>query len=152
MVAVGDAARDDALHALVPALTADDDDRFVVEFGLERRLGLFGELGFDLAPLVVDGLEARGEVLCLFELVAHEQIERNGRVSHAARGVQARNQRERELRGGDLLGEHVADGAQREQAHARMLVDLSDAIGDERTVLALQDHEIGNGAQRGDVR
>ena len=152
LVLARDARRDDALHALVPSLAPDDDDRLVVELGLKRLLDSLGELGLDLAPLVVDGLEARGEVLGLFELVAHEQVERNGRVPHASRGVQARDQRERELGGGDLLGEHVADGAQREQAHARMLVDLSDAVGDERAVLALQDHEVGDGAQSGDVR
>ena len=54
-------------------------------------LGDLGELGLDGATLVVDALEALRLLVGLLEVVGEQKVERQLRVAHAARGVQARD-------------------------------------------------------------
>ena len=90
VVAVDDAARHDTLDTLVPALAAHDDDaaaRIRLAHAGERILG---ERGLDVAALLVDGLELRGEPPGLHGVALEQQVEREGGVGHAPGGVEAR--------------------------------------------------------------
>ena len=150
-VGVHQAARHDALHALVPALSRHHERALAVVDLCGLGLRDLRKLSLDGAALVVHGLQLGCQTLGLGQIVGHEQIERQLGVPHAAGGVEARNDRKAEVRGADGLVGRAARGKKRGDARTRGGVHARDAVGDERTVLAAHGHEVGHGAKRSEV-
>ena len=146
-----EAAGDDALDAFVPTLARHHERALAVV--LLRGLGLrdFRELRFDGAALVVDALEALGAAHRLVVVVGEQKVERGLRVAHAARRVDARDEREAEVGGGDRLAGRPARAQEGGDAGARRGVDAFDAVGDQRAVLVDHGHEVGHRPQRREV-
>ena len=150
-VGVHQATGNDALHALVPPFAGHHQGALpLVGFG-GLGLGDLGELGLDGAALVVDALEALRLLVGLLEVVGEQKAERQLRVAHAAGGVQARDDGEAEVGGGDLLTGGAGGVEQRGDARARGLVDAAQAVGHQGAVLVAHGHEVGDGAERGEV-
>ena len=145
------AACHDALHALMPPLARNDERALaVVDFrGLDLRD--FGEFRLDRAALVVEPFELGCQAVRLVEVVGHEQVERQVGVAHAPCGVEARNEREAEVRAGEGLADRPRGFEQRGDARARRLVHHLDALDHERAVLAKHRHEVGHRAERREV-
>ena len=145
------AACHDALHALVPPLTRNDERALaVVDLG-SLDLRDFRELGLDRAALVVEPLELSRQAIRLVEVVGHEQVERQIGVAHAPRGIEARDEREAEVCAGERLASRPRGFEQRGNARARRLVHHLDALDHERAVLAEHRHEVGHRTERREV-
>ena len=87
VIAIGQAARHDALDALVPALTTHDDCAPAVISLLDLRHGIARKLGLDLATLAVDLLELGCQCACLDRITGKQQIKCQFWIGHAAGGV-----------------------------------------------------------------
>ena len=147
-VAAHDAARDDALHALVPALAAHHDHAAAVVARVDLGERLLGHGRLDLATLAVDGLEARGKLGRPGRVVRVEQVEGDLDPTHAARGVETRYERERQAVRRDLGEVDVGDGREGDDSGAVGLAQAGDAVRDQGTVLAREQHHVGDGAER----
>ena len=151
VIAVDDAARHDALHALVPTLAADDDAAASLVGPLDLGHGGLGERGLYVAALGVDLLELARKDGRLRWVVGEQQVKGHVRRAHAARGVQARDDGEGQAVGrdlGDVLARRRREGHQAgpgDPAHAR------EALCHQGAVLALEQHHVGERAQRGHV-
>jgi len=99
VITVGQAARYDALDALVPALTAHDDCATAIIGLLDLCHGIARELRLNLATLTVDLLELGRQRACLDRIAGKQQVERQLGIGHAAGGVQAGNERKRQAIG-----------------------------------------------------
>ena len=151
MVATGDAARDDALDALVPAPSGDDDDPLPVIVRLHLRQGLCRKARLSLATARVDLLEPQRERPGLKRVIRHQEVEGHLRLTHAASGVQAWYERERQQVRADPR--EVRAGRRRELDDAGPIrgSHAADAVGNEGAVLSLEEHHVGDGAQGGDL-
>ena len=150
-VSVHQAAGNDALHPLVPALPRHDERALAVVDLCSLGFRDLRELGFDGAPLVVHGLQLGSQALSLGQVVGHKQIERELRIPHATGSIESRDDREAEVRGADGLVGRAALSEKRGDARARCGVHARDTACDERTVLAAHGHEVGHSAERGEV-
>ena len=92
VVAIGQAARHDALDALVPALAAHDDCAPAVISLLDLRHGIARELCLDLAALAIDFLELGCQCTCFNRITGKQQVKRQLGISHAAGSVQTRDE------------------------------------------------------------
>ena len=93
VITVGQAARYDTLDALVPALATHDDCATAIIGLLDLCHGIARELRLDLATLTVNLLELGRQRACLDRIAGKQQVERQLGIGHAARGVQAGNER-----------------------------------------------------------
>ena len=139
---------DNALHALVPTFAANHERALAVVDFRSRFFGALRKILLDASALIVYLIELGGKALRLFEIVGHQQIERQIGITHAACGIQARNKRERQPRRGYLLVAGVAHVNKRLDAWTGIFVHALQTIGNERTVLVAHGHKVGDGSQR----
>ena len=97
-------------------------------------------------------LELGRDALRLIELIAHEQIVGNRCLLHTACCIEARNERERKARGGERVRLDIASSGKRQETDARCVAHTRKTMGNECAVLAQKRHEIGDGAECGEVR
>ena len=138
---------DNALHALVPAFATNHERTLAMVDFRSRLFGALRKVLLNAAAFVVYLIEFGGKALRLFEIVGHQQIERQIGIAHAARCVQARNERKRQPRRGNLLVTRMAHVDKRLNARTRIFVHALQAIGDERAVLVAHGHKVGDGSQ-----
>ena len=150
-VGVHEAGSHDTLHALVPALAGHDKRPLAVVDPAGLLLRDVRQLRLDGAPLVVHVLQGLGHGATLAVVVAHEQIERQIGIAHAPGGVQARDEGERQVRGRKRFAGLARGGQKRGDAGARIGVHASEAVGHKGPVLVAHGHEVGHGAQGGEV-
>ena len=148
VITVGQAARYDALDALVPALTAHDDCATAIIGLLDLCHGIARELRLDLATLTVDLLELGRQRACLDRIAGKQQVERQLGIGHAAGGVQAGNERKRQAIGRNARKVGLGKCGKRDIAGTGRHAHLLDALGDQCAVLGRQRHHVGHGAQR----
>ena len=87
VISVGEAARHDALNALVPAFAAHDNRAPTIIGLLDLCHGIARELRLNLATLTVDLLELGRQRACLDRIAGKQQVERQLGIGHAAGGV-----------------------------------------------------------------
>ena len=150
-VGVHEAGSHDTLHALVPALAGHDKRPLAVVDPAGLLLRDVRQLRLDGAPLVVHVLQGLGHGATLAVVVAHEQIKRQIGIAHAPGGVQARDEGERQVRGRKRFAGLARGGQKRGDAGARIGVHASEAVGHKGPVLVAHGHEVGHGAQGGEV-
>ena len=151
MVETHDTARDDALDAFVPPLTAHDDDAPTLVGCFDKRVRVVKQLALDGTALAVDVLKAHGDALGLLRVALHKKVKCDGRVVHPTCGVHARDKGE-----GQIVGRHlgeVATGLHRKRSQTGVFnpTQARDALGHKRAVLAGKQHHVAHRAQRGDV-
>ena len=148
MVAIDQATGDDALDSLVPALAAHDDHAAAVVGPLGNRLRLLGQLRLDGAALLVDLLEGGREARRLLGVAGHQQVERERGVGHAARGVETRDEGERERVGGYGRKVRAGDGGEGHIARPRGGAHMRDAVRHESAVFGGERHHVAHRSQR----
>ena len=151
VIAIGQAARHDALDALVPALAAHDDCAPAVISLLDLRHGIARKLGLDLAALTVDFLELGCQCTCLDRIAGKQQVERQLGISHAAGSIQTRDERKRQAVGRNGRKVGLGKCGKRDIAGTGRHAHLLDALGDQCAILGRERHHVGHGAQRRDL-
>jgi len=132
----------------VPTFAANHERALAVVDFRSCFFGALRKILLNASALIVYLIELGGKALRLFEIVGHQQIERQIGITHAACGIQARNERERQPRRGYLLVAGVAHVNKRLDAWTGIFVHALQAIGNERTVLVAHGHKVGDGSQR----
>ena len=148
VIAVGQTACHDALDALVPAFAAHNDRAPAVIGLLDLCHGIARELRLDLTALAIDFLELGGKRARFDGVAGKQQVERQLGIGHAARGVQAGNERKRQAIGRNAREVGLGKCGKRDIAGAGGHAHLLDALGDQRAVLGRERHHVGHSAQR----
>ena len=140
-------ACDDTLHALVPAIAGNHQSP-LARVGFNRLLHRdLHQFGLDGAPAVVDTLQFLRLIGRFPEIIGKQQVQGYLGIAHAARGIEARDDAEGKRYRGNGLVQNACAAQKRRDAGPGRLVHARDAVCDERTVVALHGHEVGNGAQ-----
>ena len=135
----------------MPPLARNDERALTVVDFRSLHLRNLGELGLDLAALVVESLKLGRQAVRLVEVIGHEQVERQVGVAHAPCSIEAWDEREAEVCAGERLANRSRRFEQRSDARARSLVHHLDALDHERAVLAEHRHKVGHRAKRREV-
>ena len=151
VVAAHEAARHDALHALVPALAIGDDHALSPVGGSDLGERLVGQGRLGVAAVGVHLLQACRKDLRVGGVVSHEQVEGDVGGAHAARGVEAGHERERQLVGAERVKVDARGGRERDDARTPRVAHARHAVGDERAVLPLEKHHVRDGPEGGNL-
>ena len=136
----------------MPAAAGDDHGTLAVPDALglgDRRVG---QLALDRATVGVDLLELCGEGRGLGHVVGEQDAEGHVRLAHAAGRVEAGHERERQSVSRDGREVAARRRGQGHDARARGRAHAGDTVGNQGTVLPLQEHHIRDGAEAGEVR
>ena len=119
---------------------------------IDLRLGVVAHAGLDGAPLAVDLVEQRRELERTRRVVGEQALDAERHVGEATRGVQPRADREAEVACARLFRVAPRDGEQRRDAglHATG-ADALEPLRDEAAVVAVEAHDVGDGAERDEV-
>ena len=151
--AVGEPARHQADHALVPAVGADQQQGHV-GVGLDQLLGaghrLLEHVGLDGLALAVELVEQHGDARGLHLVAGREQARAEAGIADAPAGVDARAQHEAQMIGRGRDGEAGGVGERLEAGVAAQAHDLQ-ALGDIGAVEALERHHVAHGGERDEV-
>ena len=135
VITVGQAARHDALDALVPPLAAHNDCAATIVGFLDLCHGIARKLCLNLATLAIDLLELGRQCACLDRIAGKQQVERQLRIGHATSGVQAGNERKRQAIGRNARKIGLGERSKRDIAGTGGHAHLLNALGNQRAVL-----------------
>ena len=153
MEALGEPARHQAHHALVPAV-AGDQQQGQVGIGLDQPLGVGDRLlqhaRLDGLALAVELVEQHGDARRLHLVVGGEQARAERGIADASAGVDARAQHEAQMIGRGRHGEAGGIGERAQPGVAALAHDLQ-ALGHVGAVEALERHHIAHGGEADEV-